>query len=441
MLPIRLHIAYTEQINMAKVNFTLTRINDYQCEAGKSQSFLWDTGAPGLGLRATVNGSKAYIFQAKINGKEPRMTIGDPVTWRLQDAREKARLYKVMVDNGQDPRDVIAAELSTNQASKAEAKRKTITFGEVWNVYLAERKSRWGERHYQDHISKASPGGIPCTRGTRGRGVTTAGPLNYFMSIPMNTIDNKMVEMWAERESLTRPTSARLAWRMLKVFFQWCYESDAYANLLQAMNPAKTKKSGESLGKANAKRDNLELAQLPGWFDAVQRIANRTISVYLQTLLLTGARPGEVLQLRWADIDWQWNSIVIRDKIDGTRTIPLTPYVAQILTALPHHNDFVFASTKAGVSMIGKPHQAHIRACGGAGLQGLTLHGLRRSFASLAEQTDTPGGVAAQIQGHKPQSAREKSYIVRPMDMLRTWHGRIESWILKQANVEWNPSN
>jgi integrase len=70
-----------------------------------------------------------------------------------------------------------------------------------------------------------------------------------------------------------------------------------------------------------------------------------------------------------------------------------------------------------------------------AAIDGLTLHGLRRSFASLTEWLEVPAGVVAQIQGHKPSATREKHYIVRPLDLLRVHHERIEAWILEQANV------
>jgi len=274
-------------------------------------------------------------------------------------------------------------------------------------------------------------------RGTRGRGVTIAGPLHYFSDMPMSSIDAETVEKWAKREGKIRPTSARLAWRMLKVFFQWCYESKEYADFLPRLNPGKTKKSRESLGKVKSKQDNLQSAQLPGWFDAVRKLGNPTVSAYLQTLLLTGARPGEVLEMRWEDINWKWESMVIRDKVEGTRTIPLTPFVSNLLATLPRRtdNEYVFSSAQKDVKIIGKPHLAHKTACEAAGLQGLTLHGLRRSFASLTAQMDIPGGVAMQIQGHKPTSVREKSYIVWPLDFLRKSHFKIEASILEQAGI------
>ena len=45
-------------------------------------------------------------------------------------------------------------------------------------------------------------------------------------------------------------------------------------------------------------------------------------------------------------------------------------------------------------------------------------------------------GVVAQIQGHKPSATAEKHYRVRPLDLLRMWHTRIEAWILEQAGIE-----
>ena len=171
---------------------------------------------------------------------------------------------------------------------------------------------------------------------------------------------------------------------------------------------------------------------------SVRQIANPTISAYLQTLLLTGARPGEVMALRWNDIDWTWRGLTIRDKVEGERVIPLTPYVAHLLAALPRRNGWVFAATPRGRAQdtpISSPNLALKRASLVAGIEGLTLHGLRRSFKSLTEWLDIPAGVVAQIMGHKPSATAEKHYTVRPLDLLRVHHEKIEAWILEQAGV------
>jgi integrase len=66
----------------------------------------------------------------------------------------------------------------------------------------------------------------------------------------------------------------------------------------------------------------------------------------------------------------------------------------------------------------------------------ITLHGLRRSFGTLSEWCETPAGVIAQIQGHKPSAIAEKHYRRRPLDLLRKWHDQIEAWVLKEGKVE-----
>ena len=83
-----------------------------------------------------------------------------------------------------------------------------------------------------------------------------------------------------------------------------------------------------------------------------------------------------------------------------------------------------------------EPSIAHRKALAVVGLPPISLHGLRRSFGSLSEWVEVPVGIIAQIQGHKPSATAEKHYRVRPLDLLRMWHTRIEGWILEQAGIE-----
>jgi hypothetical protein len=38
--------------------------------------------------------------------------------------------------------------------------------------------------------------------------------------------------------------------------------------------------------------------------------------------------------------------------------------------------------------------------------------------------------------GHAPSATAEKHYRVRPLDLLRMWHTKIEAWILTEAGIE-----
>ena len=430
---------------MAKIAFTAGRVSGFKCPPEKKQAFLWDATAPGLGLRATPAGKPAYVFQSVYQGKDIRITIGSPTAWSIPDAQAKARELQRLIDEGKDPRDlkreaIAAAEAKRQQEREQEQADKVaaVTVGEAWAAYVTERTPHWGNLHRNDHERLTREGGKTAKRGTRGRGVTIAGPLHPLLALPLSDLNAPVIEAWAAREAQTRPTAARLAWRLLKAFLGWCAEQPEYAPALPSANPAKTKKAREALGKAKAKDDSLLKEQLQAWFDAVRSIGNTTVAAYLQTLLLTGARPGEVLAMRWDDLNTQWRGLTIRDKVEGERVIPLTPYVWHLLAALPRRNGFVFASVRKDNAPLSEPNHAHDKACKVAAIDGLTLHGLRRSFGTLSEWLEVPAGVVAQIQGHKPSATAEKHYRVRPLDLLRVHHERIEAWILEQAGIAFN---
>ena len=424
---------------MAKIAFTAGRVSGFKCPPDKKQAFMWDVTAPGLGLRATPAGKPAYVFQSVYQGKDLRITIGSPAAWSIPDAQAKARELQRLIDEGKDPRDLKRDALAAHAEKQAAAAVQAVTVGEVWAVYLEARRAHWGARHHADHVKLVQAGGEVSKRGTRGRGVTVAGPLHPLMGLALRGLTAPVIEAWAAREAQTRPTSARLAWRCLKAFLSWCAEQPEYAPAMPSVNPAKTKKAREALGKAGVKQDALLKEQLPAWFAAVHGIGNPTVAAYLQTLLLTGARPGEVVAIRWEDLNTQWRGLTIRDKVEGERVIPLTPYVHNLLATLPRRNEFVFASNPRGgakkAAPISSPNTPLTQACKVAGIAPITLHGLRRSFKSLTEWLECPAGVVAQIMGHKPSATAEKHYTVRPLDLLRVHHERIEAWILEQAGI------
>ncbi len=458
---------------MSRVRLTAGRVESFNCPSEKPQAFLWDTDTPALALRATPTGRKTYIFESRLDGATIRVTIGTVADWPIEQARLKAQGLKMLVDSGRDPREVerdrqaAAVERRLTASANVEAaKLAALTVAEVWKDYLEKRRPFWGDLHYRDHVDKSKAGGLPSGRRGSGTKLTQPGPLAALMPLPLKDLDQLTIESWATNEGKTRPSSARLAWRLLTVFLTWCAEQPEYASVIPVKNPAKTKKAREALGKAGTKKDVLQKGQLKVWFSAVQQIPNPVIAACLQVLLLTGARLNEVIGMRWEDVNIKWKGININDKVEGSREIPLTPYVEHLLAGLPHRNEWVFSSARAlqmddrnirrrktkassrGIDApvdavlqtsesgrIAEPNTPHTRACKTAGIDGLTLHGLRRSFKSLTEWLEVPVGVVAQIQGHKPSATAEKHYTVRPLELLALHHKKIETWMLEQAGI------
>lgn len=439
---------------MAKVNFTAKRVQEHSCPEGKAQAFLWDAASPGLGLRATANGAKAYIFQGKIHGQTVRMTIGDPRSWDIDKAQEEARSLQKLIDAGKDPREARAEARTAHEAKRAAARRKDVTLGDAWTAYIATRRGKWSERHYQDHVRLAD-------RGDREwkRGKTIAAPLAALLDDRLSDLTRERIAEWLEKEAESRPTSAALSFRLLRAFARWCEDQAAYKGLV-SLDAFSSRISREHVPKPKTKDDCLQREQLPAWFAAVRGISNPVISAYLQGLLITGARREELGGMRWDDVDFRWGSLTIRDKVEGERTIPLPPYLASLLLDLKRRNDtppnveklremkargekwepspWVFSSPSSANGRLAEPRNAHAKALVIAGLPHVSLHGLRRSFGTLCEWVEMPSGISAQIMGHKPSALAEKHYRRRPLDLLRMWHTKIEAWMLEQAGIEFS---
>jgi len=399
---------------------------------------LWDEDVPGLAVRATAN-KKVFIFQGRLAGKTIRVKIGDCRSWAIDStdpalpgARQEARRLQGLFDKGVDPRLDKQNQIEATQQQQVEALRETLTVAETWNTYIESRRGRWSERHLADHFSLANPGGM---KAKRRKGNIKPGPLAPLMKLKLTELTPERVEAWAMLEVKTRPGRARLAFALLKSFINWCDQMPDLSGLVTP-DVCSTRIKRNVIPRQKPKDDCLQKEQLPAWFAAVRGLRNPVMSAYLQTLLLTGARRNELAGLKWADVDFRWNSLTIHDKVEGERTIPLTPHVAALLAPLPRRNQFVFSSPVSVSKRLEEPRRPHNKALDVAGIEGLTIHGLRRSFGTLSEWVEVPVGVVAQLMGHKPSATAEKHYRRRPLDLLRLWHEKIEAWILNEAGIE-----
>jgi len=415
-----------------KVRLTAGRIDKFVCPPEKSQAFLFDSEIQGLAVRVTQSGNKAFIFESKLNRKTIRMTIGSVNTWSIDAVYKEARRLKSLCDAGTDPRLAKADKLEANEKRHQDAQRHVVTLGDVWPRYIAAHKNKWSERHYRDHVNIAKTGGELRTRSKAKS--TIPAPLAALLPVRLSDLSSERLESWLKIETQTRATSASLAFRLLRACMNWCDEQSDLIGLIP-IRAHQAKIVRAVLPKVKTHDGCLQKEQLPLWFDSVRKSPNTVIAAYLQVLLLTGPRREELAWLRWEDVDFRWKSITLKDKVEGERIIPLTPFVAYLLDGLPRVNEWVFSSPRSESGRIADPSIAHIKAQQVGGLPHLTLHDLRRSFGTLAEWVECPVGIVAQIMGHKPSALAEKHYRRRPLDLLRQWHEKIESWILNEAGI------
>jgi len=456
---------------MSKIKFTAGRISDFKCPPDKLEATLWDADVKGLGLRATAK-SKSYIFLSMLkDGRKVRITIGDPSHYTIDDARTKATELQKSINDGLDPREVKAEKIAASVARREQAKVTHAPALEAWGEYALVKAGQWSERYKGTHEQLSRAGGEKITRGKRaGMGDTKEqGALRPILELPLKAITREQVEHLVVERLQAKPETARLALALLNSFLNWCLDhseptvqSDgtiAYRYPYKdQIHPDACQRLKQKLAKPKARDDCLQREQLSLWFEHVCRIENPTHAAYLQCLLLTGARRSELASLRWDEVDFRWQSLAIRDKVEGERTIPLTPYVSSLLQVLKRINEtppnvrqinrlvakgqewapspWVFSSASAKNGQIQEPRINHNKALTAAGLPPLSIHGLRRSFGTLCEWVEMPAGISAQIMGHSPSAIAEKHYRRRPLDLLRMWHIKIEGWVLEQAGIQ-----
>jgi len=124
------------------------------------------------------------------------------------------------------------------------------------------------------------------------------------------------------------------------------------------------------------------------------------------TALHTGMRLGEILGLKWADVDFEQKLVrVSQSKNHKIRYIPMNRPFVGLMESVPHYtgtegpSPYVFTNPKTGLRYIDIGHRFG-RVSRKAGLQDVTFHTLRHTFASRLAQAGVPLNTIRELLGH-----------------------------------------
>lgn len=428
-----------------KYNLTPKQIDDVICPPGCRFVLMRDSEKKGLRVRVTSAGGKHWQFETRLrSGKLFTRTLGEWPTVAIPDARAEAHRLRGLTEKGIDPRELESQQAAELAARTAHAAAQSVTVADVWPRYLSEGKPKRRDAFKPGYLADlkvmAATGG---EKKKRGGGTTRPGPLFPLMGLALSAISEDVLSDWFNAEARTSKHQAARALMMFRGFLRWCAARPEYRSMVNR-DAGKAAAIVEAMPQVTKRTDCLEAAQVAGWFEGTKKLGNRTLATYLDALLLTGARREEMAALKWADVDFRWNRLTLADKVESTRTIPLTPYLAQQLATLPRctladgtASPHVFASTAKG-GRITDPRAAMATVKRDAGISVLTVHGLRRSFSLLGEAAGAPAGAIAQVMGHKP-SATAEGYRPRSVDALRPYLAQIEAHILELGKVPFVP--
>lgn len=397
-------------------------------EPADKQYFVWDVKFTGLGVRVSPKGGIAFVYQGRVGGvgNAKRITIGKHPLMSLKEAIEKAGEYSKLMVQGIDPIRQKKENLEKNKTHLKKNIRNGIIFGDAFTDYFNVKKQDWSGRYIQDHIDAAKP--------NLSDKKYKAGCLDYIWLTPLVDLTPEYIEDWIRHENKTRKSRMSQAYRMYKAFTNWADERERYKGLIPEKS-ATAKIVTTSVQKSKPHKHTLQRQQLENWFKVIGSI-NEVQASALTCMLLNGSRPNEMLTLKWENVDFEWKTITIIDKVDQwERIIPLTPYTEFLISNLPKINDYIFASKRGRKTHIqlASTYRDVIRK---SGLPSLPPKAMRKSFSNLSEWLDVPHGIVKQIMGHRPNATDEKHYKDRAIDLLRHWHIKIEQFILLEAGVD-----
>jgi integrase len=277
---------------------------------------VFDDDLPGFGLRIRDGGSKTWVYQYKLGTQHRRISLGKYPALPPAAARKTASKLHAQVRLGDDP----AAAKAEKQAKAAE------TFGAVLKTYLARRRGqirdsslREVERHLQRNLA----------------------PLH---SVPVDKLDRRTIAAQLARLTMEAgPIQANRTRASCAKFLNWCLAEGLTEN-----NPAMhTNKNAEK------SRDRvLSDKELKAIWKA---LPENDYGAIVRLLILTGQRAAEIAGLRWSEIDFDRNVIVLpgnRTKNHRSHIVPLSKPARAILEARLQHNgrDLVFGIGERGFS-------------------------------------------------------------------------------------------
>jgi len=159
-----------------------------------------------------------------------------------------------------------------------------------------------------------------------------------------------------------------------------------------------------------------------GEFERLHEKAEPELKPILLVAYDTGMRKGEILGLRWSQVELRPDVGCIRLQSSDTksrkpREIPLTTRVREALAALPCSvSDYVFVNPETGTRWNQIKKVFH-RARHAAGLDHIRFHDLRRSFVTNARKRGVPESVVMRVSGHRTRSVFERYNIVNDEDV------------------------
>ncbi|ODT06987.1 MAG: hypothetical protein ABS58_09275 [Mesorhizobium sp. SCN 65-20] len=358
--------------------------------------FYFDDDLAGFGFYRTTTGTGTYFaeFRPVAGGPKKRLKLGRVGTLKANEAREAAR------------RAIANAALGKDLAASRADERASVTVKSLVDTYIedfvAVNKKASSAEFYRTMLTKH-----------------VEPHLGTVKAVALTRVD---VQRAHAAMTKTARISANRAMKLLSAAYGWGGKN---GYVPEGMNPA----AGIDLNKETGRERFLTAEEMQRLGDAMreaetvgfevnagsakhapkgQRVKmHPSVTGAVRLIMLTGCRLREILHLRWSEVDAERGLLFLPDSKTGRKTVVLSTAAVEVLTALPHIGVYVIAGESAGLQDE-KPRadlkRPWAQITNRAGLDGLRIHDLRHSFASVGAWSGLGLPVIGKLLGHADAS-------------------------------------
>lgn len=368
--------------------------------------YIRDALQPGLIVAVTPGGVISFQLYRKFKGAPKRVTLGKWPELSVTEARRLAQAAVAKMLKGIDP-----------VAEKRADRNRGVTLADAFAAYFKARKLTPNTMIGYQNIQRQY--------------------LDSWQARPLTSITRVEIARRHQDISAQYPAQANKVMRILRAVFNFARGEylDEHGRPLLPDNPVGILSHRRQWNRENQRSDCIRPQELVDWWRALPTAADPVTADYLRLILLTGLRRREAAALRWANVDFKARTLTVTATKNGRdHTLPLSDYLIDLLTrrrdAAP--GDFVFPGT-GGSGHIEQPKNACYRLRDNTGVD-CSVHGLRRTFASIAESLDIPGYSLKRLLNHATRGdVTANHYLVIDIERLRGHMQRITDYVLKAA--------
>ena len=323
---------------------------------------VWDSRAPGLGVRVRPTGGRNWVLLLDAGGRTKRVSLGPVSTKGVEEARRECH----------------ARQAAGPQPEKTAAAADPVP---LFRDFVA---GPWKQAHF----ARYKPSGRNTASGFLRRQLLPA-----FGAKPLDCITPAHVRTWFDRYSRTAPGGANRALDVLRQIMNFA----ATCGHVEA-NPAKgiRRNRRPALTRFLSRE---EIARLHAVLDAQTRKGSRQQADIVRLLLLTGCRKSEITGLSWSEV--HNGMLALAESKTGPRTVPLGSGARAILDRQPRTGSpFVFPSPLDPARPRYPDLRFWYRVRREADIADVRLHDLRHTMASHAVMNGVPVPVVSRLLGH-----------------------------------------